>query len=120
MKNTLKWIPVAGAILFGLLLMATLIFDRMWMGQYITSIGHGGMMYGGRHSAFGISPSYGWMFFGGVLLLMIVAGVVVANYSTTKANSASDVRKPYETCPACAIDLEPGWKYCPSCGFDLS
>jgi hypothetical protein len=121
MKNILKWFFVVGAVLSGLILTGALFFNRMWVRQYATSFGHGGMMYGGRHSAFGVTSSYGGIILGIILLLVVIAGIFLAIRSMTESDPASGVQRDlYETCPACTVNLEQNWKYCPSCGFDLS
>jgi hypothetical protein len=56
MNNTLKWLLAGGAALAGLLLIGAMMLNPMWVGQSITSFGHGTMMYGGHHSTFGVWP----------------------------------------------------------------
>ncbi len=122
MKSILKWILVVGAVLCGLLLMGLLFLNGTWMSQSITSFGHGSMIYGGRHSTFGVWPSYGGLVWGIIFSLLILGGLFLAIRSRPKTELASSDQSddPLKICPACATDLEPNWKHCPFCGFDLS
>jgi hypothetical protein len=121
MKSILKWVLVVGAILFSLLVVGMLGFNFSWMSQPSLPYGHGMMMYGGRHSAFGGWTFSGGLIFGGLFFLVIVGALFLVIRSKPETDLASDARSdPLEVCPVCAENLEKDWKHCPFCGYDLS